>query len=299
MAVLASAAESAARTVAGVRDDPRARVALCARTYDELTHGSGRHLRFRRAAMSFMRWQVERGVLVSLDAALPGSRWWRAINERLRRDGCEMVARREGLDGPASSPTIALWMEFAAEPTARSWYRAHNASIVAAYLEHRDLAEQESASERFFINVVLLRVLYAHSLVAAPRLALGRFAPLARPLGDPRLGMAGAFLSLERVLPVRYPVTDDVRFYVNAESNLGRLLDYGVILPRLQPLYEWSADELCQPALAGLVRDGAPSYVAPAEAAPYWRPAPAPALVRALSRATRPLTTTSARARRP
>jgi hypothetical protein len=48
-----------------------------------------------------------------------------------------------------------------------------------------------------------LRVLYAHALVAAPQLSLGRFAPLGRLPGDPRLGMAGAFLSLSRVLPER------------------------------------------------------------------------------------------------
>src|SRR5205085_4252477 len=109
------------------------------------------------------------------------------------------VARAGGLGGEMSSPTIALWMAFVAAPTARNWYRAHNASIVAAYLEHSDLARQESLVERFFLNVVLLRVLYAHALVAAPRLALGRLAPLGRMLGDPRLGMAGAFPSLSRV----------------------------------------------------------------------------------------------------
>ncbi len=40
-------------------------------------------------------------------------------------------------------------------------YRAHNASIASAYLDHRDLACTESRPERFFLNVVLLRVLYA------------------------------------------------------------------------------------------------------------------------------------------
>ena len=64
----------------------------------------------------------------------------------------------------------------------------------------------ESRAERFFLNVVLLRVLYAHALVAAPRLALGRLAALAPVLGDPRLGMTGIFLSLSRVLPDRYPL---------------------------------------------------------------------------------------------
>jgi hypothetical protein len=94
-------------------------------------------------------------------------------------------------------------MAFIARPTARNWYRAHNASIVAGYLEHRDLAGLESMPERFFPDVALVRVLYAHALVAAPRLALGRLAPVGRLLRYPRLGMAGAFLSLGRVLPDR------------------------------------------------------------------------------------------------
>jgi hypothetical protein len=284
-----TAAASAAALVEQVRDDPRARFELCARIYDGPSGRSHRHARFRRAALSFMRWQVGRGVLEPLDAAVPGSRWWRAVNERLLRDGCEMAARSAGLGGPPSSAAVELWLGFLAEPSAHGWYRAHNASIVAAYLDHRDLAEEEGAVERFFMNVVLLRVLYAHALVAAPRLSLGRFAPLGRLLGDPRLGMAGAFLSLARILPARYPVIDDLRTYVGKENNLGRLLDYGVILPRLQPLYEWSAADLGEPALVDLVRAGAPSYVAPVEAARFWRPVPAPAMVRLLERVTKAL----------
>ena len=101
---------------------------------------------------------------------------------------------------------MKLWLEFSARPTGRNWYRAHNASIVSGYLEHRELAETEKAPERFFMNVALARVLYAHALVGAPRLALGRLAPLGRVVGDPRLGMAGVFLSLRRVLPDRYPL---------------------------------------------------------------------------------------------
>ena len=50
-------------------------------------------------------------------------------------------------------------MSFAAHPTARAWYRAHNSSVVAGYLDRRDLAQQENAAERFFMNVVLCRVL--------------------------------------------------------------------------------------------------------------------------------------------
>jgi len=86
-------------------------------------------------------------------------------------------------------------MSFADCPTARAWYRAHNGSVVAAYLEHRDLAEAENEAERFFMNVVLCRVLYTHALVAAPRISLGWLRPLAPFLGDPRLGMTGSSCS--------------------------------------------------------------------------------------------------------
>ena len=234
-----------------------------------------------------MRWQARRGVLDPLDAAPPGSPGWRAINERLLRDGCEAVALVGGLAGSPSAPSTRLWLEFIAAPTARHWYRAHNASIVGAYLEHRDLAEAESAPERFFMNVALARVLYAHALVGAPRLALGRCAALARVLGDPRLGMAGAFLSLRRVLPDRYPLTWDVPSYIAAEQRLGRLLDYAVIVPRLQRLYAWSAEELREPRLCELVRDGHPVYAWPFEERHVWRSSHMPWAGRMLERVTR------------
>jgi hypothetical protein len=172
-------------------------------------------------------------------------------------------------------------------PTGRNWYRAHNASIVAAYLEHRELAEAEGAPERFFMNVALTRVLYAHALAAAPRLALGRFAALGRLLGDPRLGMTGLFLSLRRVLPDQYPLELDVDSYVADEQRLGRMLDYAVIVPRLQCLYEWSAEELREARLLDLVRDGNPVYAFPFEQRHVWRTGSLPFVGRLLQRVTR------------
>ena len=234
-----------------------------------------------------MRWQAVRGVLDPLDASPPGSVWWRAVNERLLRDGCEAVALVGELPGEPSSRAVQLWLEFIAVPTGRNWYRAHNASIVSAYLEHRELAEEESAAERFFMNVALLRVLYAHSLVGAPRLALGQFAPLGHLLGDPRLGMAGVFLSLRRVLPNRYPLPLHVDRYVADEQRLGRLLDYAVIAPRLQRMYEWSAGELGAPGLLELIRDGNPIYAWPFEERHVWHSEHMPRVARILERTTR------------
>jgi hypothetical protein len=281
-----TAVDWAAEQVARVRDDPAGRMALLARTYRGPLGQAPRHLPFRRAALSFMRWQTERGVLRPLDGKPPGSRWWRAVNDRLLLDGCEAMVRSGGRSGECSSPTIELWMSFIAGPTGRSWYRAHNASIVSAYLENRDLAELESVPERFFLNVALLRVLYAHALSAAPRLALGRFAPLGRVLGDPRLGMAGAFLSLGRVLPDAYPLGNDLEVYLAGEHGLGRTLDYGVIGPRLQALYDWSAEELGLPGLRALVRDGSPIYAWSYADRQVWKQVPESLPVRVLRVAT-------------
>jgi hypothetical protein len=122
------------------------------------------------------------------------------------------------------------------------------------------------------MNVVLCRVLYTHALVAAPRMSLGWLSILAPVLGDPRLGMAGIFLQLSRVLPHEYPLRDNVQFYLKAEQGLGRLMDYGVIVPRLQQLYEWSAHELGEPGLLECVRDGALTYAWSFDDRNVWQP---------------------------
>jgi hypothetical protein len=258
--------------VAAVRDDPGGRLALMERCYYGPFGQAPRHLPFRRAALSFMRWQLRRGLLAPPSSEHPGSPWWRAVNERILRDGCEAVGLSGDLAGPPSARTVDYWMSFADYPTARAWYRAHNGSVVAGYLEHRDLAEAENEAERFFMNVVLCRVLYTHALVAAPRMSLGWLRPLAPLLGDPRLGMAGIFLQLSRILPDHYPLRGSARSYLGQELGFGRLLDYGVIVPRLQRLYEWSAHELSAPGLLDCIRDGALTYAWPFEDREVWLP---------------------------
>ena len=185
--------------VGAVRDDPAARLALMARVFRGPTGRAPRHLPYRRAALSFMRWQARRGVLNPLDASPRGSVWWRAVNERLLRDGCE---------------TVAL-------------------------------------------------------------------------LGDPRLGMAGVFLSVRRVLPNRYPLARDGERYIAEEQRLGRMLDYAVIVPRLQRLYDWSAEELGEPGLLELVCDCNPIYAWPFEQRAVWSSPKMPFAGRVLERAAR------------
>ena len=83
--------------------------------------------------------------------------------------------------------------------------------------------------------------------------------------------MTGIFLQLSRVVPDEYPLTDPVASYLADELGFGRLLDYGVIVPRLQQLYEWSAYELAEPELITCARDGALTYAWPLEDRGVWK----------------------------
>jgi hypothetical protein len=256
--------------------------------YDDPAGRPSQRQRFRRAALAFTHWMAERGVLNPVDGTRPGSTWWRAMNERLLRDSCEAFGRATGRGGSPSTETVDSWTDFIDRPTPQTWYRAHNASIVAAYLDHRDLAARENRVERFFLNVVLTRVLYAHALVAAPRLALGRIAPCGPLVGDPRRGMVEVFLAMGRVLPDAYPADGELDDYLRLEHRLGRVLDYAVIIPRLRPLYDWSARELDRPELSGLLVDDAPAYVWPPDDREAWTSPRLRLVARALKTLTAP-----------
>lgn len=91
-----------------------------------------------------------------------------------------------GTTGTASALSVECWVDFLRRPGPGRWYRAHNASVVAGYLEHEDLAATEGQAERFIMNVALLRVLFTHTMLVRPRLALGRLAVLGPLAADPR-----------------------------------------------------------------------------------------------------------------
>jgi len=267
---LSDATATADARVAAVRDDPVARLRLAAIFYRNRT--GGRTIEpYQRAELAFMHWQIRRGVLAAADAERPGSPWWRAVNETLLRDTVEARLLFDGASGAPSTPGARHWVAFLRRPTPEGWYRAHNASIVAGYLNHRGLVDVERLLERLFMDVALLRVLYAHSLLAHPRFALGRLSVLAPLLGDPRRRAADLFLSMQNVLPAFYPLTVDSVDEVLADENyFARIFDYGVIAPRIESLYRLAAHDLAEPGLADLQDNGSPVYAWPAEHRGVW-----------------------------
>ncbi|WP_067820377.1 hypothetical protein [Actinomadura kijaniata] len=221
--------------------------------------GRGEIARYARAELRFLRWEIDRGVLDERS----GSPWWRAVNDRLLRDRAEAALVREDGGEPPSAGARA-WAAFLAGPSPERWYRAHNSSVVAGYLENEDLAAAELPAERLMINVTLSRVLYAHAMVAVPRLALGPLAALGPRLGDPRTGSVGMFLDLRNVFPQHYPLDGwSTGQVMDLEGRRARMLDHGVIKPRLRELYAFSARALDEPRLVGLLNGDIPSYARP------------------------------------
>jgi hypothetical protein len=270
VAVAADAARVAEAAVDAIQDGIESRYRLAADFYRQ-PPGEAECGRYGVAELSYLRWEIERGVLDVPAERGGGSQWWRSVNDALLRDKAE-ARRLVDVDArTASSRRVELWLRFVSAPSPASWYRAHNASIVAGYLEHEPLAREELPAERFMMNVALLRVIYAHALAAAPRLALGPFAPLGRRLGDPRRSAVRFFLDLRDQFPAEYPLDQwDLEDLIRAEGRIPRALDYGLIAPRLTELYAFAADCLGEPRLTSLVRDGIPCYSLPTAERAQW-----------------------------
>ncbi|MFJ4987694.1 hypothetical protein ACIP9H_28315 [Streptomyces sp. NPDC088732] len=283
---MADAASRAEERVARVRDDPAGRYALAEEFYRLAT---GPRRRYGCAELGFMRWSLARGVLAPETSERPGSPWWRAVNEGLLRDKTEAHLLTSGAMAPgtaAGSRSVEFWVDFIRAPGPGRWYRAHNASIVAGYLRHEDLAAAESRVERFMMNVALLRVLFTHAMLVRPRLALGRAAAFGPLLADPRHRAVRMFLDLGRSFPPDYPVTTPVDATVLDEHALARMLDYGLIVPRLPALYAFSAESLEQPRLTALLDDGVPAYVWPRTERSTWYVGNTGPHLRAIARAS-------------
>ncbi|MFJ4651205.1 hypothetical protein ACIP5Y_08010 [Nocardia sp. NPDC088792] len=214
---------------------------------------------FGRAESTFLRWELSRGVL-DPDT---GSPWWRAINDRLLTDKLEARLLHTG-GGSASTPSAQAWLEFLRAPTPVTWYRAHNHSVVAGYLDNEALVHAELDTERFLINVTLARVLFTHALLERPRLALGRFGGLGPRVADPRGGSVSLFLDLRNVFPQQYPLHGtSIAEILGGEGRTARVIDYGLILPKVDALYAFAAESLAEPRLPSLVDHGVFHYGQP------------------------------------
>jgi hypothetical protein len=252
-----SAAHQAEAATRAVLDDPSGRVALAGRC---LSPSASRVERsYHQALLGFVRWEATRGVLNATTSSPAGSRWWRSVNHDLLAGLYEAHLLNRGHPGTPSGPVVERWVSYLSSPSPTGWFLAHNRAIVDAYTAHRHLALEELDIERFVMNFTLVRLFYAHALVADRTLALGALAPLAPLLGSPRA--IERFILVPRMYPVEYPMDGrSLEDLLGGEHWIGRTIDFGVIVPRVAQLYAFAADALGAPDVLSYVADGRPSY---------------------------------------
>ena len=259
--------ERAARSkVDAVADDPAGRVQLRRDFYRKYGFGDRQEIPtvygFGSSELAFLQWEVDRGVLNPIaGSGTPGSSWWRNVNlDFLYYSELGALAHESGVDASMLPVPARAWMDYIAKPNSKSWYRAHNTSIVAAYLGRLSDALSEQRPEQCFMNVVLYRLLYAQGLVEG--VEMGRLGKL---LANPELPSVDVLVHLPDFYPRRYPLTrGDVRDVMHKAHSLEELavilLDDICIMPQLTSLYLLASQWADSPELPTYLIDGEPVY---------------------------------------
>lgn len=261
---LATIEQDARAQVDLVADDPAGRLALRRDFYRQYgaAAGAAPALGYGTSEVSFLEWEIARGVLDPVGPrASGGSAWWRAVNLDFLYFGQMARLAHERELAPALLPWPAqAWLTYISAPGAQTWYRAHNACIVAGYVRRRTEAKLESREERVFLNMVLYRLLYAQGLVEG--VEMGR---VGRLLANPELPSVEVLVHLPDFYPRRYPLTDgEYRELIGKghgpEEWAAIVLDDLLICPQLRTLYQHGATWCRTPELLDFVKDGEPTY---------------------------------------
>jgi hypothetical protein len=218
---------------------------------------------FGRSELDFMEWEIKRGVLNACNASVSaGSWWWSNVNLMLIviSETAADIYEKKITPNEISNET-ELWLQYLNCRTAQTWYRAHNASIVYAYLQFADLAKKESVYEQVFMNEVLYRLLYAQAMVEDTTI----FDDFGVIGANPMLPAVELMVNVPEFYPVHYPLdkTDIVNVMhkgYGIEEDAARLLDVFLIGTQISKLYSNAAIWLNNSNLLKLEENGNPVY---------------------------------------
>lgn len=116
--------------------------------------------------VSFTRWELERGVF----HPMKGSAWWQAMNANILNDMEQAALIYElelinSVEAITNRKGVLAWLGYLINPNEKSWYLAHNTSVMEGYVANAHLVRQESLLEQIFVCNVLSHVLFAEAMV--------------------------------------------------------------------------------------------------------------------------------------
>lgn len=248
-----------------VKNDPNGRYELRKQFYKKYGDGEFSEYGYGDSELAFLKWE-KRGLLNPPDTQPAGSPWWRSVNLEFIywSELAGLIYSSDLSWGDDSNIPVAtlLWLDYLKNPGPKTWYRAHNHSIIAAYLKYPGLAQKEILAEQVFINKVLYRLLFAQAMVEAEQFAFGELGEL---LADPE-GFAVDFIVNDLFFyPSTYPLSKKEQAIILGQSHsIGELevkfLDNDLILPHLEELYHTAAKINQIPGLLKFIKDGKPVY---------------------------------------
>lgn len=225
-----------------IKDMPLQRFASRKLFYKKYGFGGVFGYGYGNAEITFLNWEVNRGIL----HPTKGSAWWRGVNETLAIESNLARAIYEAGEPIEDLPTpIVLWLQYFRAPSAQAWYRAHNASIVSGFEKSLPALQYENEVEHQFVNNLLYRVLYVGACMeGSDDFGVNEL------LFNPSLFLVNvALLSY----PNQYPL-------IGQETFATSWLDETLILPRLEKLYDFSANLLQMPIIRTWQQNNVPMY---------------------------------------
>jgi hypothetical protein len=211
--------------------------------------------------LAFIKWEIRRGTLNPLDAKKPGSPWWRAVNsDFLFVSTWAQLIHESGETFEELPKPVHFWLDYINNPNAKTWYRAHNSSIIYGYQKADALAYDETIFEQYFINIVLYRLLYAQSMVEGVS-----FGVLGEIFGNPRGDAVSIITNIASFYPSNYPMTkEDIKYVLHRSHNvigvIETFFDKVLILEQLDALYREASKWNQAPILNKYTEENKPVY---------------------------------------
>ncbi len=262
MGKLKTLEEKAKGIVSKVSNDPQGRYQLRYEFYQKYGNpiikgkeGLG------NSELAFIDWEIKRGALNSMSDSKLGSPWWREVNGHfLYLATLAQLIKESGETFQGLPVPVNFWLDYIDTPNERTWYRAHNSSIISGYYVSDSLAFNENIYEQYFMNIVLYRVLYAQSMVEGVS-----FGILGEVFGNPRGSAVSIITHIEAFYPSHYPLSkEDIRYVTHNAHNFTGLIedvfDKKFILPHLNKLYAEAAKWNNSPMVKTFVKNNLPTY---------------------------------------
>lgn len=212
--------------------------------------------------LAFIQWEIKRGILNPItNTPASGSAWWRSVNSYfLYAATLAQLIAESGQTFNSLPQPVRFWLDYINAANEKTWYRAHNSSIIAGYVKANSLAFGETIYEQYFMNIVLYRLLYAQSMVEGVS-----FGILGKLFANPRGKAVSIITDIEAFYPTHYPLSQkDISYVMHKAHNVSgiieRLFDHFLILPHLDTLYSEASKWNKAPVLLQFVSNNTPIY---------------------------------------